>query len=105
MSDHSKLPWRREGNHIMNADWDGNPSIIPIPHTVLNMTSEIKGVWSVDCDFMLKAVNNHEKLVDVLQELRSDIDMDGCHESEHCGGGECPICKIDEVLDELENKP
>ena len=55
-----------------------------------------------EVDYIVQAINSHEKLVEALENLREELDEDHIHDREDCTG-DCPICVIDEAL-EAEKK-
>ncbi len=71
MSEHSPLPWKR-----LAFETDG-PGLIrdafsrEIVHV---LPAQLVGAQEIDAAFIVKAVNNHDKLIEALTKLVSDLD-------------------------------
>lgn len=64
-------------------------------------STDILSVPKKYADYIVQAINSHEKLVEALGNLREELDEDHIHDREDCTG-DCPICVIDEALKEAE---
>lgn len=64
MAEHSPLPWRHELNLILDAD--------------CKIVVVVSGEPDANLDLIVKAVNNHERLVKALSEMVRCFDPDVC---------------------------
>lgn len=85
MSEHSPLPWRVEQRR--DVDGDRYTTVVdakgePVPDHNGSGDCCACDVWALvseaDADLIVRAVNNHEKLVVVLRELIEAIDWRDC---------------------------